>query len=69
MTHENGLTFDLSQGTPITLSDLKGKDSSVLAGLSTDVMLGLASIATAASEALPEEVSAMLALFSLSSEG
>ena len=66
MTHEGGITYDLTKGTPVTLSDLANKDRSVLTGLSTDVMLGLASISTAASEALPDEVSAMLALFSFS---
>ena len=66
MTHEGELTYDLSKGTPVTIADLSAKDRSVLTGLSADAMLGLASISNAASEALPEEVSAMLALFSLS---
>ena len=68
MTHEGELTYDLSKGTPVTMGDLSAKDRSVLTGLSADAMLGLASISNAASEALPEEVSAMLALFSLSQE-
>jgi hypothetical protein len=66
MTHVGELTYDLSKGTPITMADLAANGRRVLTGLSADVMIGLASISNAASEALPEEVSAMLALFSLS---
>ena len=68
MTHEGERTFDLSKGTPVSLTDLTSKKRSVLAGLSTDAMIGMASISAAASEALPEEVSAMLTLFSLSAK-
>lgn len=66
MVHEGERTFDLSKGAPVTLADLTGKKSSVLTSLSTDTMIGLAAISNAASEALPDEVGAMLALFSLS---
>ncbi len=66
MTHEGELTYDLSKGTPVTMGDLAAKNRSVLTSLSTDAMIGLASISNAASDALPEEISAMLALFSLS---
>ena len=66
MTHVGELTYDLSKGTPITMADLAANERRVLTGLSADAMIGLASISNAASEALPEEVSAMLALFSLS---
>ena len=66
LAHEGQRTYDLSQGTPVTLAQLKSKDRDVMTGLSADAMIGLASISTAASEALPEEVSAMLALLSLS---
>lgn len=69
MTHEGERTFDLSEGTPVSLTDLTSKKRSVLTALSTDAMIGMASISAAASEALPEEVSAMLALFSLSKKG
>jgi hypothetical protein len=69
MTHEGERTFDLSKGTPVSLTDLTSKKRSVLTALSTDAMIGMASISAAASEALPEEVSAMLALFSLSKKG
>ena len=66
LAHEGRRTYDLSRGTPVTLAQLKAKDRDVMAGLSADAMIGVASISTAASEALPDEVSAMLALFSLS---
>jgi len=66
VSDEGERTFDLSAGTPVTPADLKNDD--VKASLAADAMMGLASISAAASEALPEEVSAMLALFSLSQE-
>ena len=69
MTHEDGRTFDLSKGDPVTMSELIAGKRSLLTSLSADAMIGLASISTAASEALPEEVSAMLALFNLSKKG
>ncbi len=68
MTHEGERTFDLSKGTPVSLTELTSKNRSVLTGLSTDAMIGMASISAAASEAMPEEVGAMLALLSLSAK-
>jgi len=68
MAHEGALTYDLSKGTPVTLADLTSKKSNALKALGTDAMIGTALITSAAGEALPEEVSAMLSLFSLSSK-
>ena len=58
-------TFDLTKGTAVTMADMK--DEKTKSAVSMDAMMGLAGIYTAASDALPEEVSAMVALFSLSS--
>ncbi len=70
MTHEGERTFDLSKGTPVTLADLTAKNNkAVMTSLGMDATIGVAGITAAASEALPEEVSAMLALFSLSAKG
>ena len=70
MTHEGERTFDLSKGIPVSLSDLTAKDNkAVKTSLGMDAAIGVAGITAAASEALPEEVSAMLALFSLSAQG
>ena len=70
MTHEGERTFDLSKGAPVTLADLTAKNNkAVMTSLGMDATIGVAGITAAASEALPEEVSAMLALFSLSAKG
>ena len=58
-------TFDLSKGTAVTMADMK--DEKTKSAVSMDAMMGLAGIYSAASEALPDEVGAMVALFSLTS--
>lgn len=70
MTHEGERTFDLSKGAAVTLADLAAKDNKAVAtSLGMDATIGVASITAAASEALPEEISALLALLSLSPKG
>ena len=60
-------TFDLSKGTAVTVADMK--DEKTKSAVSMDAMMGLAGIYSAASEALPEEVGAMVALLNLAQSG
>lgn len=60
-------TFDLTKGTAVTMADLK--DDKTKSAVSMDAMMGLAGIYSAASDALPDEVGAMVALLNFAQSG
>ena len=67
VSYDGERTFDLTKGTQITAADMK--DEKTKSAVSMDAMMGLAGIYSAASDALPEEVSAMVALLNLAQSG
>ena len=67
VSNDGERTFDLTKGTPVTSADMK--DEKTKSAVSMDAMMGLAGIYSAASEALPEEVGAMVALLNLAQSG